>query len=975
MAFGCCCQGCQVSLPPVDEFENITRVAAWPGNADTTPIEPYARGWYVYQDGSCILERDEPNATCGRGDGTQGVCYDMSFDGASLSPNWLATPGGIEQCAAGAGESVVAIDNNCYRKTGQQVNFSHSCTPGWKGVAAYAHWPGTYGLINSPTCDCATDADLKQQWKYAQISSKIFVSATYNTTRNIGETDPCGGPAVGAGGSWSKGQTIDWYQTAVCDQYGNVRRSGRKNYSAYSQNSGFLTIADPGTGCTVLQPNFRDEYAGCDNCTNWNGSSYERCSLDGLTAVPVTTIHKLLESTEVQCGVVTCTDSLMGVEFVGTPEEFRDFIVGYFGNLTGNDGETLQQELDVSLADDKFTFYCESSASFLSGEGGPGETLITATLNAELTIALQGQHTFAAAMADCISLLDTWPLWDDATYPWRTDSKTWLMPYVQRDAAASSPDINWQIDENCEFIDQAPYSGEVRGAPLPAGMGYHFDYNHINWMRNENAGTCNGCEDSLGAMGAAPVPKTATHWTDYNDGSSMTGPGAHVQQRINANYSTASPGPSPTTGVRMQKWVETLEEWPSTNFMRPFGDDRWRMDMDAAQCITSITGTTLDLAGPMTGVSAGDLVVIYGGPLNAQIWTVSSVGTGPDQIVLGTQFDPTPAGTVETLVQASMDEWANHGDWGTNGLVGKLRWQYDRGGTRYPWQRITGRDMAITVDAVDTYKITTPSGNQAVSGDKVAIYDASAVQVGGTMYIKRLTDTTAELYTDTALTVPAVATGAVALRGYEASYISQAWNTDASRNTVIVRENNSQLREADLDPMVPSFAETLTQYTLSRVAIKQCVFCASPNSQDTTYFSGNGSGSLVFAWDSGRIDADMCPGLGEEWHLDVIQAMNDPLWQTPDINCGSVAQEASPCAGGASTYKYPALVEPLLSTGLPASSPTIPGSPQWYESGGAPSAVGTAFCVSQPRDRGTVHNIRTAWAGCQNQKDQRNHGL
>lgn len=943
MIAGCCCQSCRVSLPPVDQWENITTVHAYPGNADETPIAPYARGWYVYQSGSCILERDEPNATCGRNDGTQGVCYDMNFDGTSGSSNWLAAPEGITECTAGVDETVSVMDLNCYRKTGEQIDFSHACTPGWKGVCAEAVWPGRFGFIDGGD-ECCPDET--PQSRFTSISMSVVMTNEEKRmdhgTSNLREHYT---------------HASDWSQVASVDAHGNVTRTGNKHWSADIFQDG--------------APDFTYTYDGCDDDVfegNRNrGDDYFVSQPPSLFAGSITRAHVALTTVRVECGVITMLNYLGNEEFTGTISEFEAYWSDYFQQAADqlNDHPTFDglatASVSASLSNSRLSLTGTYSATMW--DTGDWDYTTEAAINFVLELA--GEITFQSVMEDCIALLDTWPLHDDAVYPWRSDAQTWLMPYVQRDAAAVAPTISWATDENCEFFSEVYYSGEIRGAPLPAGYSGHFDFNHVNWMRTEDSGTCNGCEDSLGAAQASPVPATATRWTDYNTGSSMTGPGAHVQQRIDANYSTGSPGSVPIPGVRMQKWVETLERWPSANFLRPFGDDRWRMEMDTAVCISSVTGTTVEMNASLSGVSAGELVVFYGGTLTGQVWTVAS--NSGTTLTLGTQFDPSPAGTVETLVAANMDEWANHGTWGPDGTVGKLRWQ----AAARPHPRVTGKDLNITVDPVDTYKITLPE-NQIVSGDAVIVLNGGT-QVGSTMYFKRITDTTGELYTDSGLTTPASATGANKLRGYETSYIDQVWNTDASRNTVVLRDFDSQFREADADPMLPLYDTTLTQYTLTRSNTKQCVFCASPNSQDTDYFSGNGSGSIVVTWDSGRVAADMC--FGEEWHTDVVQTMADPLWQRPNSPCDTSAQDDYPCEEGANQYHYPALVEPLMAGSLPGGAPTIPGATWFDEDGAAPTAVGTAFCVSIPRDRGTAHNIRTAWEGCQNQKDQRNHGL
>jgi hypothetical protein len=974
MALGCCCN-CRVVIPPVDLWENITRVLAYPGAADPTPIAPYARPRNVWSGASCLPASAFP-ASCGEAD--QPVCHSQNFDGSSIPTNPPAPVDRGVECGEGVepGDVVSEAANNCYRKTGAQQDFSHNCSPGWKGVAAMAVWPGRFGFIENYECDC----------DYGTLQSKFTtIAATFNlrnfesATRVVGAANPCGDP-VGAGGVYSIESHMDYQQTATVDAVGNVTRTGHRNFYGARINAGYLTGSgayDPECGGfpIVLLANFSDVYNGCDDCLEASGCTATRCgrppgteelgSPPSIFSSQFDTYSWFFLNMTVACGVITFGNEACGIYFSGTAAELETWFETWLAAAT--------HTVSVSLTNSKLEIHVEASADT------SGDDNVHAEISIDIMIELSGSSLFSEAMDDCIALLDEWPLHDDAVYPWRSDAKTWLMPYVRRDAAATEPALNWTVDENCDFVQDQLYTGDILGSPLPAGYGRHFDFTHINWTRQNNSGDCGSCDISLGATSPAEIPATATQWLDYNEGSSMATPGASVQQIIDANYSSSSPGPTPIAGVRMVKWAETLERWPSINFFRPFGDDRWRMDMAHASCISAVDAMAgeLTLEEDIGTVAAGDLVVIYGGSdYPDQIWRVASYAH--PVLTLDTQFDPTPVGTVETLVAASREEWAEAGQWGTYGKVGLLRWQAARAGDgiKWPWQRVCGKPLAITVDLVDPEKVTVPAGNQLISGDKVDALDPDGAVLGGVLYYKRLTDTTGELYTDLALTLPADATGAAKLRGHEdATPPDQEWNTTAARNTVIVREFTSQFREADVDPMLAPFASEETQETLARVNAKQCVFVASPNAQDTDYFSGNGSGSIVRTWDNGRIEADMC--FGEEWHINVLQAIADPFWQSPADTCDpAISMESSPCAGGEDTFKHYPLVEPLIDPdGLPDGAPPVPADVTLYTPGAAPTAIGTTFCESEPNERATVHNIRAAWLGCSEWRLMINYGL
>ena len=62
-----------------------------------------------------------------------------------------------------------------------------------------------------------------------------------------------------------------------------------------------------------------------------------------------------------------------------------------------------------------------------------------------------------------------------------------------------------------------------------------------------------------------------------------------------------------------QKWAESLEEWPSVNYARPFGRDRFLVDYSNATGIAECYGTT----GIPTADYVGDIVTDSGDPLYA----------------------------------------------------------------------------------------------------------------------------------------------------------------------------------------------------------------------------------------------------------------------------------------------------------------------------------------------------------------------
>ena len=985
MAIGCCCR-CKKRLPPVDIWENITKVAAYPSAPDPTPISPYSRPWYEWSSPSCVLASD-PVATCGGSN--QEVCFNQGFDGSTVGDGSgtdaaRVVPDGIEECNPAEGETVDGAANNCYRKPGTQADLSHDCLPGWKGVTAVAWWPGRYGFSGGDTNGQACcNSGGQEQSKYSSFRHHVLIETTqdyWDYQAYLGFDDY----------HYTENSSEDWDQTATVDAYGNISRTGTKNIDLTREwNAAFGDLQGPGAGAGTFTR------IGCYDSPVETGLDINWPEFGDTSIEQLENLLSVLRAFKWNCGLTSLPQYDPGNDYWNSlsGKSWEDFQAEILAILPDADNETTdtcagtpystqhtEQTTtleDLNFGDDWMKIIIRRVMrrrdwECVAGVVNPRYDL-QKTIVITVELKLDNPITFAEVMDDAIALLDEFPLHDDAVYPFRQDAKTWLQPLVYRDARATEPTISWEVDDDCQFIGDGTYTGEIRGAHLPAGYNHgasegHFDFTHINWMRNYDGAVCQACEQSVGKAVAAPLPMTTTAWTNYEEGAWHCGPGAHVQQIVDFNYAASSPGPTPISGVRVSKWAETLDRWPSINLFRPFADDRWRLDFTKSSCIAGEAGLVLTTDTDISAsLAAGDLVAIYGGSgtYADQIWYVDSVaGTS---ITLDTQLDVPSA-----FLAAVRAECANHGEWGTYGVVGRLRWQGERNGDgiMWPWQRVTGRHAAITVDPVDTYKLTVPDGIQLISGDKVDLLDISNNLVVS-CYYKRLTNTTGEIYSDLALTTPEDGTGASNLRGHEDSTPpAQSWDTDASRNTVIVRTWESKYREAT----TPDLTEE--QFTLSRSRAVQCVFCVSPNSQDTDYFENNNSGSVVKTWDNTLIEADMC--YGKEWHCDVVQAINDPFWQAPDVACATVAQEAYPCEAAASSYKYPPLVEPLLE--IPdgdSPAPVLPDDVTLHEVGTMPTAVsvgGATDCPSVPNDRATIHAIREAWEACDDWEAMVNHG-
>ncbi|HEY3761571.1 MAG TPA: Ig domain-containing protein [Verrucomicrobiae bacterium] len=161
------------------------------------------------------------------------------------------------------------------------------------------------------------------------------------------------------------------------------------------------------------------------------------------------------------------------------------------------------------------------------------------------------------------------------------------------------------------YITQTPtYDGAVLGAPLPAGYENYFDFAQrdkryccadegdgsfavggCDFVSGQDVGTQN---DNSGAQ----IPLNATKWTN-NEDSLLQLPFASVRYGGQVQAQTGCDGialppdgiaPSVLTAV---KYAEIIDLWPSQNFARPAGADKFIFDESEVYGCYDFDGTTL----------------------------------------------------------------------------------------------------------------------------------------------------------------------------------------------------------------------------------------------------------------------------------------------------------------------------------------------------------------------------------------------
>jgi hypothetical protein len=910
--FPCCCDDdCGDHVVP--EYTNTTQVDNY--TSGPALIAPYSRPWFVSDgSGGCL---PASSTICGEAD--QPKCYTHGFDGVPVDGLDISgiTPGGD-----------VTVDLNGYEATAGTVTISNPCY-GWKAVAARAVWPGRFGFINSGTgcCPDGSETETKVQTKYTSITT--VVHGRFESTYTVPQ---CAGPDLVS----TVLLEIDYSQTASVDEYGNLTRSG-------SVSVNFSSTGDPTITSCIVGDNPGARFAG--------SAAGNFGDMDGMN------VPRDLMPLDANCGIISVgtpgADPLDFPNHTGTATELNALEIFTLLNNSGATEYSCGEETPRAVT---YDFDAESSPavfslsdSVLSVEWGGGVTVTApvccdgefvedvfatqvTTVEYSHTVTLGGSRTYASVKADAETLLDEWPLTNDAVYPWRTDASTWLVPFVKRDAASTVPEIDWGVvggegEDACNFVSVTPYSGDILGAPNPAGYDRHYNFRHIVWQADCNGdGSIQGnCQMSLGELGASPLPATATKWTDKgtDEGPQMRGPGGWMTNFHAAQYSDVED--SVEDGILVQKWAETIMDWPHVNYARPCGRDRYLFDETAIACIVDFTAPDLEIeADPLSG------------PTEFEVGDVIAINTEVYQIATKTDAQNYTVGSKLYDLLISCDGASKLRFPAARGICGELN--------------IT--DAVQTSPGVVTITVDRPHWlkRNGSSSDTVNFTDVAGLGSG----------LTATVTGDDTFTVPGTL-GAWTSGGTVSQTGAQtAWDTTCPRKTYFTREWQSRFREYDEeDPEDLNYTVSEVQRSYTNTSLtRPYAVVISPNSDDTPAHG--------VRYDFGDIDHDQC--FGESWHMDVVQAMADPYWQADHVPCdhggGAWEQASEPCGDDANHYDYPPLVEGVLD--LPVGAPTLPDGVILYDEGahGIPGAVGHPNCIETPYDRGTVHAIRAAWEVC-----------
>ena len=547
------------------------------------------------------------------------------------------------------------------------------------------------------------------------------------------------------------------------------------------------------------------------------------------------------------------------------------------------------------------------------------------------TITLGSPNPYSAVEADTIGLLAQWTMTDDNLYPWRIENNN-VAPLVTRDEAGGNVALNvgftphwvddyriavadiygtppWQVaspsssawnmtwaatpwvDTNAWYfyyanptdllatsILRSGLSGNIIGAPLPAGYNSGFNFNYPDWQ------SCIG-DDGLdvylygwGSTTPYWLPQNCTQWTNNAD-ALITAAGAWQTYNLGSSDTIA-----PDTCCFMQKHCEIKQYLPSQNFARPAFNDKYSFDEAKVYCFISQSGNQVALSdtsgNPIT--SFPDLTGYWGGTDVGGFYPLAGYSSG--YVTLGATASALPTGFSEDgfgklrfpncpaiLGRTGITTWT-----GSNPITMSLQ-------TPNPYLCLLNSGSNDYVDICNS-QMTPIIANTKLTRLNDTTYFISSSFVNGGLWIVPhvLNDLTASgatnwFWNDT---------------DSKGDYAITAW-TRFPRNVAEPTRINTTIAGCATDPFCASCnplgsssmyvpSTDVNGFSQSGTCIKavSCcpnVICISPNSESFK------NGVTYPFPQTGSFIAD--EKYGSMWISNVQQAVFDPLWQAPHTIC------------------------------------------------------------------------------------------
>jgi hypothetical protein len=489
-------------------------------------------------------------------------------------------------------------------------------------------------------------------------------------------------------------------------------------------------------------------------------------------------------------------------------------------------------------------------------------------------------------------------------------SGSWAPTYSQRawfDPAA----YQWTFAPGTDATNAAAtgllllFDGSILGSPKPAGYQNFFDFGYIDMV-----GCCYRPPDNPGfqtwswyqvgwgmnvstfnSNAGCHLPLNATQWNNYFQAINKP-QGAWIFYADKGNYygagcvSSEAPSSAGDAGALVAcKYAEILEMWPSQNFARPAGDDKFIFDENHVFCAVNLSGSgagsTWTLTDPISGVAPADgtdFTGYWGGPVVGGFYNVTGYSGGT--LTLGSKVYNVPS------------NWASKSNADDAFCFGKVR---------FPTApSLLGR-VQVTPDVAGTtftFSIAQPNFgmNSSTHQEAVDLYDQTMTLVASNITATRANDSTfttgAAWHTAKWVQIHGAAKWYVNDTRPKGDFALLEWLSDFrskgeyDRLTGVLDCSSTQVTRptanvggGDVANLFASFTQTEDCLPFGRCNPR--VVCISPNGESfpngVTYPFPE-----TFAFDE---------QYGSKWWAFVQSTMSDLFWQQPHRPCN-----IKPCA-------------------------------------------------------------------------------
>jgi len=382
-----------------------------------------------------------------------------------------------------------------------------------------------------------------------------------------------------------------------------------------------------------------------------------------------------------------------------------------------------------------------------SGGGGAEDN------RTHILVTLSDANPVADVYTDLKSLLAQVSL-ADRRHPWRNDGAVTIAPVVRRDSYPTPQDPT--ALHACGYEDESDYTGAIIGALMPEGYDRFWNPYQSQTDTCVSGSSTMAYEEFRGAWSTgAPFP-ACTSWTHAHNAMAGTphpfaqpmplGPGAWIHWQGNGV-------------VCAQKWAEAKLPWAGHNYFRPCGEDRYLVDETTSRCIdeaTLVEGTpdtiVLDLGTQTHSFVIGEQVIYWDG------------STFSEATVYDTDTNEVTLNADSMVAAAGMTHWVNSdaANNGTPALAKLIVWEYSDT-PRAAWPICGVVDITAATNEEPVTITVDPASQWLRDGDQVEIGGCTGNTAPNSTvvdrYVKRLSETNFELYSDASLSTPVAGNG------------------------------------------------------------------------------------------------------------------------------------------------------------------------------------------------------------------------